>query len=83
MTTTQCPDCRQSVQHRSDFEISVTRRDVGTRVRTTLIANDAVAVHACDAELGEWLAKGELTFLAGRRSTPAERHSALRKRKRS
>jgi hypothetical protein len=80
MTTTLCPDCLRSVEHRSDFEISVTRRHVGEGIRTTLIANDTMAVHACDAVLGEWLAKGDLSFLAGRVATPAMRQAVLRDR---
>ena len=47
MAMTQCPACSKAVEHKRDFAITVIRRIVDDGMRTVLIANDTLAVHAC------------------------------------
>jgi hypothetical protein len=49
MATTQCPACWKVIEHKPDFTITVTSRDVEDGTRTLLIANGALALHACVA----------------------------------
>jgi hypothetical protein len=46
-SSTLCSACAQRVEHRSNYAISTVRTDTPEGVRTKLVANGAIVIHAC------------------------------------
>jgi hypothetical protein len=46
-SSTLCSACALRVEHRSNYAISTVRTDTPEGIRTKLVANGAIVIHAC------------------------------------
>jgi hypothetical protein len=49
-SSTLCPGCARRIEHRSNYAVAAVRTATPDGVRTKLVANGALVIHACIAE---------------------------------
>ena len=47
VASTLCPACAKRVEHQSDYAVVVVQTETADGIRTRLVANDTIVVHAC------------------------------------
>ena len=46
-SSTLCTGCAQRVEHRSNYAVAIVQTDTPEGVRTKLVANGSIVIHAC------------------------------------